>query len=162
MIPVLHWEASEIECLCKPWTPLSKALASMAATPSRVKIEIWNEDLCGCGEATNQWAVLQRMGHWSHRSCPHHALLKKHGEKRGAWRATSPSCQCCRASETRASTNASGTQSAELPCCTTRCETASKQSKSTAPISASVAPQFPAGRFICPLGCEFGRSISLL
>ena len=43
--PVLHWEASEIECLCKPWTPLSKALASTAATPSRVKIEIWDEDL---------------------------------------------------------------------------------------------------------------------
>ena len=43
--PVLHWEASEIECLCKPWTPLSKALASTAATPSRVKIEIWAEDL---------------------------------------------------------------------------------------------------------------------
>ena len=28
--PALHWEASEIECLCKPWTPLSKVLASSA------------------------------------------------------------------------------------------------------------------------------------
>ena len=26
--PVLHWEAYEIECLCKTWTPSSKALAS--------------------------------------------------------------------------------------------------------------------------------------
>jgi hypothetical protein len=43
--PVLHWEISEIECLCKPWTPWSKALASVVATQSRVKIEIWGEDL---------------------------------------------------------------------------------------------------------------------
>jgi hypothetical protein len=43
--PVLDWEASEIECLCKPWTPLSKALASVVATQSRVQIEIWDEDL---------------------------------------------------------------------------------------------------------------------
>lgn len=43
--PVLHWEASEIESLCKPWTPLSKALPSVLATQSRVKIEIWDEDL---------------------------------------------------------------------------------------------------------------------
>ena len=43
--PVLHWAASEIECLCKPWTPLSKTLASVAATQFRVKIEIWAEDL---------------------------------------------------------------------------------------------------------------------
>ena len=43
--PVLHWETSEIECLCKPWTPSSKALASVVATQSQVKIEIWNEDL---------------------------------------------------------------------------------------------------------------------
>ena len=43
--PVLHWEASEIECLCKPWTPLSKTLASVATTQFRVKIEIWAEDL---------------------------------------------------------------------------------------------------------------------
>ena len=42
--PVLHWEASEIECLCKPWTPSSQALSSVA-TQSRVKIEIWGEDL---------------------------------------------------------------------------------------------------------------------
>jgi hypothetical protein len=43
--PVLHWETSEIECLCKPWTPWSKELASVVATQSRVKIEIWDEDL---------------------------------------------------------------------------------------------------------------------
>jgi len=43
--PVLHWEASEIECLCKTWTPSSKARASTLATQSRVKIEIWDGDL---------------------------------------------------------------------------------------------------------------------
>jgi hypothetical protein len=43
--PVLHWEASEIECLCKTWTPSSKALTSAVVTQSRVKIEIWNGDL---------------------------------------------------------------------------------------------------------------------
>ncbi len=43
--PVLYWEASEIECLCKPWTPLSKALPSGVTAKSRVKVEIWDEDL---------------------------------------------------------------------------------------------------------------------
>jgi hypothetical protein len=43
--PVLHWEASEIECLCKPWTPLSQALSSAVATQHRVKIEVWGGDL---------------------------------------------------------------------------------------------------------------------
>ena len=42
--PVLHWEASEIECVCKTWTPSSKALAS-ELFQSRVKIEIWDGDL---------------------------------------------------------------------------------------------------------------------
>jgi hypothetical protein len=43
--PVLHWEASEIECLCKTWTPSSKTLPSELATPCRVKIEVWDGDL---------------------------------------------------------------------------------------------------------------------
>ena len=43
--PVLHWEASEIECLCKPWTPSRQALSSAPATQSRVRIEVWGEDL---------------------------------------------------------------------------------------------------------------------
>jgi hypothetical protein len=43
--PVLHWEASEIECLCKPWTPSSRALSSAVATQTRVKIEVWEGDL---------------------------------------------------------------------------------------------------------------------
>jgi hypothetical protein len=43
--PVLHWEASEIECLGKPWTPLSQALSSAVATQYRVKIEVWGGDL---------------------------------------------------------------------------------------------------------------------
>jgi hypothetical protein len=55
--PVLHWEASEIECLCKPWTPLSKALASVVATQSRVKIEIWDDDL------VRVWGSENSAGH---------------------------------------------------------------------------------------------------
>jgi hypothetical protein len=43
--PVLHWEASEIECLCKPWTPAWQALSSAPATQSRVRIEVWGGDL---------------------------------------------------------------------------------------------------------------------
>jgi hypothetical protein len=43
--PVLHWEASEIECLCRPWTPSWQALSSAPATQSRVKIEVWGGDL---------------------------------------------------------------------------------------------------------------------
>ena len=43
--PVLHWEASEIECLCKPWTPASQALPSAPPTQSRARIEVWSEDL---------------------------------------------------------------------------------------------------------------------
>ena len=43
--PVLNWETSEIECLCKPWTPSSKALASVIATQSRMTIEVWADDL---------------------------------------------------------------------------------------------------------------------
>ena len=43
--PVLHWETSEIECLCKAWTPSSQPLASAAPTQSRAKIEVWDEDL---------------------------------------------------------------------------------------------------------------------
>lgn len=43
--PVLHWESSEIECLCKPWTPSSQQLSSAPPTQSRAKIEVWGEDL---------------------------------------------------------------------------------------------------------------------
>jgi hypothetical protein len=43
--PVVHWETSEIECLCKAWTPSSQPLASAAPTQSRAKIEVWDEDL---------------------------------------------------------------------------------------------------------------------
>ena len=43
--PVLHWEASEIECLCKPWVPSAQALASAPPTQSRARIEVWGEDL---------------------------------------------------------------------------------------------------------------------
>ncbi len=43
--PVLHWEDSEIECICKPWTPSTLALSSAPATQSRASIEVWDEDL---------------------------------------------------------------------------------------------------------------------
>jgi hypothetical protein len=43
--PVLHWETSEIECLCKPWTPSSQPLPSAPPTQSRARIEVWGEDL---------------------------------------------------------------------------------------------------------------------
>ena len=59
--PVLHWEASEIECLCKTWTPSSKALAS-ELFQSRVKIEIWDGDLVrlwgSCQEAHYALATM--------------------------------------------------------------------------------------------------------
>jgi hypothetical protein len=41
---VLHWETSEIECLC---TPYVSPRASQPASPSqsRAKIEVWREDI---------------------------------------------------------------------------------------------------------------------
>ena len=33
--PVLDWDASEVECLCKPWTPAGKAPSSRAETQCR-------------------------------------------------------------------------------------------------------------------------------
>ena len=42
--PVLHWDASEIECPCKPWPP-RLAQSSAPATQCRVKIEVWGDDL---------------------------------------------------------------------------------------------------------------------
>ena len=43
--PVLDWEASEIECLCKPWKPSSETIRSVVATQTRAKIAIWDDDL---------------------------------------------------------------------------------------------------------------------
>jgi hypothetical protein len=43
--PVLHWEASEIECLCTPWMPARQASSSTAETLCRAKIEVWAGDL---------------------------------------------------------------------------------------------------------------------
>ena len=43
--PVLHWDNSEIECLCAPWTPLQQAQASVQPTQMRVGIEVWREDI---------------------------------------------------------------------------------------------------------------------
>jgi hypothetical protein len=43
--PVLDWDASEVECLCKPWTPAGKAPSSRAETQCRARIEVWGGDL---------------------------------------------------------------------------------------------------------------------
>ena len=42
--PVLHWGASEIECLCTPWMP-PRASQPVSPSQSRAKIEIWREDI---------------------------------------------------------------------------------------------------------------------
>jgi hypothetical protein len=43
--PVLHWETSEIECLCTPWRPSHQAPSSASAIQSRASIKVWGEDL---------------------------------------------------------------------------------------------------------------------
>jgi hypothetical protein len=43
--PVLNWEASEVECRCKQWTPARQAPLSMAETQCRARIEVWGGDL---------------------------------------------------------------------------------------------------------------------
>ena len=42
--PVLDWEASEVECPCKPWTPARQA-PSPTETQHRAKVEVWGGDL---------------------------------------------------------------------------------------------------------------------
>jgi uncharacterized protein YfaQ (DUF2300 family) len=42
---VLDWEASETECLCKPWSPARQACSSTAETQCRARIEVWGGDL---------------------------------------------------------------------------------------------------------------------
>jgi hypothetical protein len=41
--PVLNWETSEIECLCKPWTPMGRP-APEPPTQCKAPIEVWEED----------------------------------------------------------------------------------------------------------------------
>ena len=43
--PVLGWEASEVECHCKPWTPARQAPSSTATTHCRARVEVWGGDL---------------------------------------------------------------------------------------------------------------------
>jgi len=43
--PVLGWEASEIECHCKPWTPARQVPSSTAETQCRARVEVWGGDL---------------------------------------------------------------------------------------------------------------------
>lgn len=42
--PVLNWDTSEIDCLCKPWTPMGRS-ASEPPTQSKAQIQVWEEDL---------------------------------------------------------------------------------------------------------------------
>ena len=43
--PTLGWEASEVECYCKPWMPARQAPSSTATTHCRARIEVWGGDL---------------------------------------------------------------------------------------------------------------------
>jgi hypothetical protein len=43
--PALDWEASEVECLCKPWRPAHQAPSSTAEIQCRARIEVWGGDL---------------------------------------------------------------------------------------------------------------------
>ena len=51
--PVLNWEASEVECRCKQWTPARQALSSTAETQCRARIEVWGGDLIRLWGANN-------------------------------------------------------------------------------------------------------------
>jgi hypothetical protein len=42
--PVLDWETSEIECFCKPWTPVGRTPRE-PPTQTRAQIQVWEEDL---------------------------------------------------------------------------------------------------------------------
>ena len=42
--PVLNWETSEIDCLCKPWTPMGR-IAPKPPTQAKAQIQVWEEDL---------------------------------------------------------------------------------------------------------------------
>jgi hypothetical protein len=41
--PVLHWETTEIECLCKPWAPMGRGPTD--PTQTKAQIQVWEEDL---------------------------------------------------------------------------------------------------------------------
>jgi hypothetical protein len=43
--PVLHWETSEIECLCAQWAPPRQLQLSASPIQMRARIEIWREDI---------------------------------------------------------------------------------------------------------------------
>jgi hypothetical protein len=43
--PVLHWENSEVECLCAPWMPSRQSQPPVSSTQMRDRIEIWREDI---------------------------------------------------------------------------------------------------------------------
>ena len=42
--PVLDWETTEIECLCKPWAPMGRILTE-PPTQTKAQIQVWDEDL---------------------------------------------------------------------------------------------------------------------
>jgi hypothetical protein len=60
--PVLHWEASEIECLCMPWTPARQGSSSTAETHCRARIEVWGGDLVRLWGGNNSPTHAFRQG----------------------------------------------------------------------------------------------------
>jgi hypothetical protein len=60
--PVLHWETSEIECLCKPWMS-SQTELPMTAIQSRARIEVWGDDLARLwgGDGSSNYGPVASM-----------------------------------------------------------------------------------------------------
>src|SRR5262245_10417473 len=42
--PVLHWETTEIECLCNSWAPMGR-VPTEPPTQTKAQIQVWDEDL---------------------------------------------------------------------------------------------------------------------
>ena len=55
--PVLDRETSEIECLCKPWTPVGRSATEPPAA-SKAEIMIWGEDLARLWGGDNSAGTL--------------------------------------------------------------------------------------------------------
>ena len=61
--PVLHWETSEVECICAPWTPTRQAHSETSPCPSRARIGIWRDDIMRVwGGAATSESVLPPVG----------------------------------------------------------------------------------------------------
>ena len=69
--PVLDWEASEVECLCKPWTPAHQAPSSTAETRCRARIEVWAGDLVRLWSGNNSSSHAFVQGNDTETACEH-------------------------------------------------------------------------------------------